>query len=184
MDKGLRVSLICILALIVGYSIYVRRFQIEAKVWHLRHGYSAAVGDYIVPVPDHWLIIGADVDGRDLMIMDTLVKRQAERPLTANMITVTSLTRPIRNLDFWESLQRQQLERGGQKEIEQRTLWAADEKVVCLGGYLLRDVLHVSGTTLLSLHCQSAGQLSLRFQGYRSGLEDFYAIASQIHKRR
>jgi hypothetical protein len=184
MNRASRLLLIGVLVLLVGYPIYARRFQIEAKIWHWRHGYSAAVGDYVVPIPDHWLILVEGVDGRDLAMFDTLVKGQPGPLLTPNMITVMSLSHPLRSLDSWESIKRQQLEHSGLSHIEEKTLWAADQKIVCLGGYELRDVLHVPGATHLSLECQSAGQLNLIFIGYRSGLEDFYTIASQIRKRK
>jgi hypothetical protein len=45
-----------LLILITEYLVYGRRAQIAAKVWHWRHGYSTYVGDYVVPVPDHWLV--------------------------------------------------------------------------------------------------------------------------------
>ena len=184
MNRPTRLLLIGVLVLIVGYPIYARRFQIEAKIWHWTHGYSAAVGDYIVPVPDHWLIVVEDVDGRDLTMVDTFVKRQAGLLQTANSITVMTLSQPMRSLDAWETIRREQLEQSGLRDIESRTLRAADEKVICLGGNELRDVLHVPGTTLLSLDCQSAGKLNLMFVGYRSELEDFYRITSQIRKRK
>jgi hypothetical protein len=184
MKRTLRMLLIGIFVLIIGYPIYARRFQIEARIWHWRHGYSAAIGDYIVPVPDHWLIVEKGPDDRDLTMVDTLVEKQAEHRLTANVITVIFLSQPVQNLDGWESIKRQQLEHSGLSTIEERTLWADDRRVICIGGYELREVLHVPAPTLLSLECSLGGQLSLIFAGYRSGLEDFYAIASQIRKRK
>ena len=183
MKRATRLLLIGVLVLVVGYPIFARRFQIEAKVWHWRHGYSTTVGDYTVPIPDGWLILVEDVDGQDLSMLDTHVKRQPGSLQTANEIIVGSLPRPMRSLESWESIKRQQLERSGLINIEEKTLWAANQKVICLGGYELRDVVHVPGTTQLSLECQSAGRLNLIYIGYRSGLEDFYTIASQIRKR-
>jgi hypothetical protein len=184
MSKALRISLIGVLALIIGYAIYARRFQMEAKIWHWRHGYWTTVGTFDVPVPNHWLVRTQGPDGWNMTMMDTIVNRQSEHPLTTNVITVISLSQPLRYLDSWESVKRQDLERSGLVKIEERTLSLAGEKVICLGGYVFHDVLRAPGTTPLSLECRSAGQLSLMFVGYRSGVEDFYTIVSQIRKRR
>jgi hypothetical protein len=182
MSRASRLLIIGVLVLIVGYAIYSRRYQIESKVWHWKHGYSAAVGDYVVPVPDRWLIYSEGPDHQDLTMFDTQVKRQPGPLLVPNMITVMSLSAPLRSLDSWEIIKRKQLEQDGLSNIEERTLFTANEKLVCLGGYQLREVLKIPGATHLTLECQSTGRLSLIYMGYRSGLDDFYSIASQIRK--
>jgi hypothetical protein len=57
------------------------------------------------------------------------------------------------------------------------------EQVVWLGGTQLRDVLHVPHATVLSLECSTSGRLVIEFSGHDSGLDQFYAIISQIRKR-
>jgi hypothetical protein len=137
-----------------------------------------------VPVPDHWLVDTFEDDPRMINLIDTRVRRTANRLSAVNVITVIALSRPIHDLDLWASFTRQRLERDGLKEIEEKTIQAGDLRMVCLGGYELRDIMRVQGTAAVSLECQSTHQLSLGFTGQRSGLQDFYSIASQIRKRK
>ena len=182
MKRGFRISLIVAVVLIVGYFAYVTRFQIEAKAWHWRHGYSIIVGDYEVPVPDHWLV--QDFDNPNLIdLIDTRVRREAGPLSKVSVVTVDADARPMPDLSFWESFRRQSLEQRG-IAVEEMTLRLGDERMTCLGGEELREILHVPSVTAVSLECRSLGRLSLRFLGPRTGLQDFNSIASQIHKRK
>lgn len=166
---------------VLAFPVYSRRFQIEAKVWHWRHGYTANVGNYAVPVPEGWLIMADDPDGQFLFMLDTYVKSEKRIPLTANSVNVSYYARQA-NLKSWEGLIRQHLSSNGLHEVEEFELPTADEKLICLGGHELRDVLHMPDATVVSFQCRSS-QLELMFLGSRSGIEDFKMIASQIHKR-
>ena len=73
MKRVSRLLLTGIVVLIIGYLVYGRRSQIAAKVWHWRHGYSTYVGDYVVPVPDHWLVDTFENDPRMINLIDTRV---------------------------------------------------------------------------------------------------------------
>jgi hypothetical protein len=166
---------------ILAFPVYSRRFQIEAKVWHWRHGYTINVGDYVVPVPGGWLIMVEDPDHQYLLMFDTYVKSEKRIPLTANSVNVSYYPRQA-NLKSWEGLTRQGLSSNGLREVEEFELSTADENLICLGGHELRDVLHLPDATVVSFQCRSS-QLELMFLGTRAGLDDFKAIASQIHKR-
>jgi hypothetical protein len=80
-----------IVVLIIGYLVYGRRAQIAAKVWHWRHGYSTYVGDYVVPVPDHWLVDTSE-NPRMITLIDTRVRRTADRLSAVNVIGVIALS--------------------------------------------------------------------------------------------
>jgi hypothetical protein len=56
MKKAIILALICIVVGALAYLTYTRRLQIAAKAWHWRHGNSAIVSGYQVPVPDGWLV--------------------------------------------------------------------------------------------------------------------------------
>jgi len=182
MKRVSRLLLTGIVVLIIGYLVYGRRAQIAAKVWHWRHGYSTYVGDYVVPVPDHWLVDTSE-DPRMITLIDTRVRRTADRLSAVNVITVSALSSPIRDLDSWASFARQRRERDGLREIEEKTIQAGDERMFCLGGYELRDIMRLP-TAAVSLECRSSDRLNLGFTGHRSGLQEFYTIASQIRKRK
>lgn len=182
MKKALRRLLMVIVVLVIGLLVLARWAQIAAKVWHWRHGYWTYVGEYVVPVPDRWLV--EINESRDTVtLIDTRVIRTADR-LSAVSIITAHISRPVRDLDAWASFSRQRRERDGLRDIEEKTVQAGDERMVCLGGYEFRDVMRVPGTAAVSLECQSTGRLHLMFIGSRSRLPDFYAIASQISKRK
>jgi hypothetical protein len=42
----------------IAFVLLVNQYSIEANVWHWRHGYSATIGGYEIPVPGHWLVVG------------------------------------------------------------------------------------------------------------------------------
>jgi len=50
------IALLLALLLALGSIYYRYRYPIAAKIWHWKHGYSTTMGNYEVPVPEHWLI--------------------------------------------------------------------------------------------------------------------------------
>jgi hypothetical protein len=183
MKRSARVLLIGIAAVILGYPIYARRFQIEAKVWHWRHGHSTNVGEYEVPVPDHWLVEGSE-DPTILNLVDTRVRKTGDPLSNVSILTISLAPSPPRDIDAWASLTRQSIEHRGVASVEEKTFRTGDETVVCLGGQELREILHAPSVTAVSLECSSTGRLELGFSGPRVGLQEFYSIASGIHKRK
>jgi len=174
-------ALVAVAVVILAFPIYGRRFQFEAKLWHWRHGYTIDVGSYVVPVPEGWLVQMVDPDGRDLFMLNTYLKQEPRVPRSADVVDVMFWPQPL-NLNSWETMERQLLERDG-LQVERLALSTADEKFICLGGNQIAKILHVQAATILSFHCQSGGPLSFMYQGNRSGIEDFKAIAAQVHKR-
>ena len=108
--RTLRMMFIVIVIVMVAYLIYGKRFQIEAKLWHWRHGYSTSVGEYDVPVPDQWLVENYN-SLQTIDLINTHVERNAGPLETVSMAGVNYLPQPVRDLDVWESLKRQSLER-------------------------------------------------------------------------
>lgn len=180
LKRVLRALFISLLILAGALFVYAGRYQIAAKLWHWRHGYSVRFGGYEIPVPDHWLV---ETSGNPdwITLTDTRVRKRRD-PFDGNSIDVHILSNPLRGLDFWLALKRHELKDiAGLPEIQEKALNAGDEKIVCLGGYEIREATHVP-TTLVSLDCRSTGQLSLMFVGHQT--QEFYAIASQIRKAR
>lgn len=183
MKKIVRVLLTGVALLVSGYLIYGYWARIEAKVWHWRHGYSLYVGDYQIPVPDHWLVLDTESESMATLV-NTHVKRAQDPFSRTSVITVSYTASPPRDLDAWASLSRQMIEREGVSDVEGKTLRAGDETIVCLGGLELRALVHVPSLSAVSLECRSSGRLSLGFSGPESGLTEFYSIASQIQERK
>jgi hypothetical protein len=166
----------------LGYIGYAKRFQIEAMIWHWRHGYSTSVGEYEVPVPRQWMV-WLDNDPNSVSLIDTRIRRRSGLLSAASLVDVHSLDRPFHDLSSWQSFERQTIERQGLTVVEERTLRVDDETVVCLGDYELGRILKVPNVSVVSVECVSTGRLHLAFFGPQAGLADFYAIASHIRKR-
>src|SRR5574338_78295 len=62
-----RVSMLLALLIGVGCVLYAYRYPMAAKIWHWRHGSSVTMGNYEVPVPEHWLITNQNSAGLTLM---------------------------------------------------------------------------------------------------------------------
>jgi hypothetical protein len=182
MKPILRIILVGLVVLIVGRVIYLRRFQLEAKIWHWRYGYSTRIGAYDVPVPEHWLV-AFETPGMGVDIMNTATKRQSKPMVMPDTILYLPLlgSMTMTNLDFWTQTRRQQLEEGGLSKVEENTFMAGDEKVDCIGGSLYPEIVHTPNTTLVRMEC-NAGGLTVLIFGDRAGLDDSYKIVSQIKK--
>jgi hypothetical protein len=182
-------ALTVLFVIAVGYAAYAKRYQLAAKLWHWRHGYSVTMGNYEVPVPGHWLITN-QADG-DFTLMNTAPTLPKDAKFhTTTVITIFPLRiRAIGNdgLNSWLSLKRQWLEREGVKSLEERKLNLSDAAIVCIGGSelkdaILRDKLRAFDTDIISLECRSTDDLSILFVGEPSDLQPFYAFVSQIRR--
>jgi hypothetical protein len=176
-----RTLAICIVVLIIGYFAYRTRFQMEAKVWHWRHGYSVNVGVYQVPVPDHWLVEDYDTPNM-FMLINTRVTKTSDPLSAVTIVTVSLEPSPPLDLDAWASMTRQSFERQGLNDLKEQSIQAGDETIVCLGGQALRAMIRVPSIAAISMECQSSGRLSAGFSGAESALPEFYKIISEIHK--
>ena len=87
MKSGRFLVLAGILAIAVTYIAYGKRYQLAAKVWHWKHGYSITMGDYEVPVPEHWLIADQGSVAFTLLNTAPIIPRDAKFH-TAPVITV------------------------------------------------------------------------------------------------
>jgi len=188
-----RVFMLFALLAVLGFIYHVNRFRLAAQIWHWKHGYSAAMGNYEVPVPEHWLILDGD------SVAFTLTNTSPGRPRrdgklhTAAAITVF----PFRNwpagskrADSWLSLKRQWLAREDVKAVEERTVKFGNDSIICVGGRGLSAVfrntsnLSVAETDIVSLDCMSERGLEVLFAGEPSDLETFYTFLSQIRSQR
>ena len=167
---------------LVAVPLYSRRAQVSATLWHWRHGSSAVIGDYTVPVPDHWL---PEIDRNEGMItlLDTRPAQSVDPLGGGNVISISVRGFPFHDLNAVVRQERQRLERQGLKNIEEHAILVGDERIQCFGGTELRDLLHLPATQLLSSRCYSTGRLSLGFTGDQEGLQEFYLIVSRIRKR-
>jgi hypothetical protein len=173
----------------VAYIAYAKRYQLAAKLWHWRHGYSVTMGDYEVPVPEHWLITDQNYVAFNLINTASTLPRDAKFHTTTVITIFPFRNRPIGNegLNFWLSLKRQWLEREGVKSQEEKKLNVSDAAVVCIGGSELRGAIvgnKLPGfdTDIISLECRSTDGLSILFVGAPSEIQPFYSFVSQIHK--
>lgn len=191
MAAFVRVTILFLIVIILAYLAYTERYQLGAKIWHWKHGYSTRMGNYEVPVPAHWLILDQSSVAFTLMDTARTLPRRDGKFHTAAVIDIF----PFRNrsigadkLDFWLSLKRQWLEREGVKSIEEKRLTFGDDAVSCIGGSelraIMRDKPNFPDTDIVSLECKSADDLSIMFVGEPSDLQNFYTFVSEIRKHR
>jgi hypothetical protein len=192
MMKSRFYQLLAILFIIaVGYFAFARRHQLAAKIWHWRHGYTATMGDYEVPVPEHWLITDHNSIAFTLMNTAPTWGRDAKFHTTAVITIFPFRKRTVgsEGLDFWLSLKRQWLEREGVKSVEEKRFDIGEDSASCIGGSELRDAIlpsmaNAPDTDIISLECRSANDLSILFIGEQSDLQSFYTFVSQIRRLR
>jgi hypothetical protein len=188
--KSRFVSLLVFLLIIaLGYFAYTKRYQLGARIWHWRHGYSTRMGNYEVPVPEHWLIFDQSSIAFTLInTAPTWPRRDRKFHSTAVIDIFPFRDRHIgaSGIDFWLSLKRQWLEREGVKSVEEKSLSFGDEAVTCIGGSelraMMRDKIGFPDTDVISLECRSAEDLSILFVGEPSDLQDFYTFVSEIRR--
>lgn len=174
-----------------GYFAFTRRYQIEAKTWHLRHGYSTRMGDFDVPVPEHWLIYLQN--SLETVLVNTAPTWHRDGKFhTAAVITVS--TSPMgpnasNGMNLWLQDKRQRIEHDGVKSVEEKRVDLGNDTAVCIGGSEMRDVI-LRGTTkapstdIVSLECKSESGLNVSFVGEPSDLQPFYTWFSEIRRHK
>lgn len=188
---SVRVAVLFALLTALGYMAFANRYRIEAKTWHWQHGYSATMGNYVVPVPEHWLILNQDSIAFTMVNLSPTYPRQDGKFHTAAIITVSPLSNPLFDADkmnLWLLLRRQWLARDGVRNVQEKALKFGDEVVTCIGGNELSAIAHAHQTPnaripemdILSLDCMSDHGLHILFVGEPSDLQPFYAFVSQI----
>ena len=187
------IALLLALLLALGSIYYRYRYPLTAKIWHWKHGYSTTMGNYEVPVPEHWLIADENSVAFTLINSTPNVPRDANFHMTA-MITVFPFR--LRSIGpdrvaFWLSQQRQLLARDEVESVEEKTLKFGDESMTCiggreLGGRQLSTILRSSPNPfqhIIVLNCVSDRGLEILFAGEPSDLQSFYTFGSEIRRK-
>jgi hypothetical protein len=183
-----RATILFLVVFVLAHLAYGKRYQLAAKIWHWRHGYSTRLGYYDVPVPEHWF---PNQDSGVLSLVNTApaVPRRDERFHTTAVVTLfPSRGGPVvaSQMEFWLSLQRQRLEREGVKSVAEKRVGFDDEDVVCIGdgelSAMMRDEKAFPDTSVISLSCMSDHGLNILFIGGPSDLQPFYTFVSQIRR--
>jgi len=184
-----RVMILLLIVVTILHFAYRKRYQLEAKIWHWRHGYSTRVGNYGVPVPEHWLILIQNSTVFTLVNTNPTLPRRDGKFRTTALITLYPFRRGPVGASQMESglvLQRRRLERAGVKAAAEKRLNFDDEAVVCIGGSELSAIMrHEKGfpdASSISLSCLSDQGLEILFVGEPSDLQPFYTFVSQIRR--
>jgi hypothetical protein len=173
----------------VGYLAYAKRYQLAAKFWHWRHGNSMVMGNYEVPVPEHWFIFDQDDVAFTMMNTTPNFPRDHKFHTTAVITVFPFRKRAIgpNGLAFFLSHERQWLARDEVESVEEKTLKFGDESITCIGGHQLNAILRGNSshfeTDVISLDCMSESGLNILFVGEPSDLQFFYTFVSQIRKK-
>jgi hypothetical protein len=179
MKRSWRLVIVRVLLLAIGVAAYLLRFQIQARVWHWRYGYSMTVGRYEVPVPEYWLV--ERYESTTLVtLVDTRFRKSPHAFSRAGSIMVSSGPSGPIDVNFWSSETRRRLEHDGVPDMQENTLSLDYDTMACLGGRQLAAIAHVPTLAVVSLTCLSSHGLNLIYTGPASGVPEFYAIASAI----
>jgi hypothetical protein len=146
------IALLLVLLLAFGSIYYRYRYPLTAKIWHWKHGYKTTMGNYEVPVPEHWLITDQNFVAFHLKDSAPNIPRDAKLHMRAS-ITVYPLRERAIGTDgvaFWLSQQRQLLARDKVESVEEKTLKFGDESVSCIGGRQLSAILRTIPKSLQS----------------------------------
>lgn len=176
---------------VVGYLILAHEYEIEARVWHWRHGYSTTIGGYEIPVPAHWLVLSQTYKRLTMVNISRSRPKDGSKSYTAPLITVNvgllSLARDAAWMSKWASLQRKRLANDKVESVMSKTLNLANETVSCIGGNELDALLHdrpdLPRTQVVSLDCMSDHGLDVMFVGQPPDVESFYILLSQMRRR-
>jgi hypothetical protein len=188
--KSRLIGLLVVLFLfLLGYITYAYRYPIEAKIWHWRHGYSTLIGNYVVPVPEHWIVLNENSEALTLVNISPNQFQRDGRLHTAAVIDVF----PFRDglidadkMDFWVSLQKQRLASREVKPIEEKTLKFGDESITCVGGLELNALdkrPNHPQMEAVSLNCMSERGLNFLFVGESTDVQPSYNFLSQIRRK-
>jgi hypothetical protein len=143
------ITIVLVIAL-SGISIYwPRRLQIQAAVWHWRHGYWVNAGAFEVPIPEGWLV-RTDMSNS----MATVIMNTAPRKPPADAIVLMTQMSPHKDLEVWKRMRSQQFERNGPGNVEAKTFESQDNhEVACVGGSAALLVGSTQPTDLMSMEC-------------------------------
>jgi hypothetical protein len=184
-----RVAILFLLVFMLGYLAYAKRYPLAAKFWHWRHGNSMAMGNYEVPVPEHWFITDQNYVAFTMMNTAPNSPRDHKFHTTAVVTVFPFRQRAIGpdGLAFWLSLQRQRLAHEEVESVEEKTLDFGDESITCIGGRELNAILRSNPrhleTDIISRDCMSQRGLNIQFVGEPSDLQSFNAFVSQIRRK-
>jgi len=182
MIRAIRVALILAGLAALALFLYSRRAHLAAKLWHWRHGSTTVLRGYAIDVPEDWLPAVDENEGTAILI-DTQPANTADPTTVAGIVIVSIGGHPIQDLNDQISKVQNRLQREGLKQIEEQVIQLGDERLVCLGGSELHDILHAADAAIVSYECYSTGRLILSFTGSRKGLQEFYRIASSIRRQ-
>lgn len=183
--KSRLVALLTMLLVVGGLVGYKNRYRLAATIWHWKHGYSASIGNYLVPVPKNWLIFN---ESSAPYLMNTSPKWYASdgKFHTNAVISFLSIRDRTVRMDYWLSQEKQRLAGEQVSPVEEKSLGFGDEFITCEGGPELNALgkkLNGQRTDAVSLNCMSERGLNILFVGEPSDVEVFYSFLSQIRRK-
>jgi hypothetical protein len=166
-----------------GWVAYRHHIGIETWLWHLRHGNSVNVGNYIVPVPENWYV-ESQSDGSQLLVRtDTAQPVTAKRAwIHASILLLPEAPLKIEDLHRLSSLEAGSLKQHGVEPVSQRSFDVAGETISCVGGDKLGSggILDKDPT---SWRCNASGGLAITLLSPDPDIEQAWQILSGIRKK-
>jgi len=171
----------CLIAAAVGFATYHARLQISTRLWHWKHGDVTKVENYEVPVPSDWL--PEFPDDPSLINLVHVSPSRSDGPMSkTGVILVSVMSSPIKDIQRWESDERDFFQNLGVQDVQEFSVQAKNERIFCVGGHVLGHLVPNIGVTAVSFQCRSNGLLSLTYTGPESDLDQFRTIVSGIRQ--
>jgi len=141
-----------------------------ALVWHWRHGDTARLTSYEIPVPERWFVSRTSPGSIELVRVQN---QGLHHQYFASKVTVSSTSEPFVHLDEWKGMVEALQKNNGERMPRSREIQLGlHNRLVCLEGE------HVRGN--MSVKCRSDARLELMFIGKEANVQEFYIIVGKI----
>jgi len=155
--------------------------RVRSFAWHLRHGQSLELGEYIFPLPWNWYAQDTGNGKQVLGRLDT-DDRTPRKRMKAHASIVLLPTQKNQDVDLQLSKQAGILKKGGIETILQQNVNVDGDVISCIGGhkfhsYGLYDIDPVTW------YCKSFGGLDLTLTATEVDLKQAWDIVSHVQRK-
>ena len=133
-----KIALLIFVGILFILISYRYRAPLAGWIWHIRHGNSVTISNYIVPVPRNWYIESENGVGQILVRVDTdnPAPRRKIKAYSSMFLDEMPRMRSVQEVRSKIAIDVAMMKRQGSDEVMERTVHLNDGVVVyCAGGY-------------------------------------------------
>jgi hypothetical protein len=155
--------------------------RVRSVAWHVRHGRSLVVENYVFPVPWNWYPRDGGDGGHVLQRLDTNDRTPRQRRMKAYASIELLPNRKNQDVDLELSNQLDILKKGGTDTILQKNVNLNGDVISCVGGHKV-DSYGLYDIDPVMWYCKSFGGLDIVLTATEVDLEEAWDIISHIEK--